>query len=89
MRDDVGLDQGCNSRDGESVWIRQSAAATAQTRLHSLAALSAPSATMSDKPNTAEIAKFDKSKLKKMETQEKNLLPLKETIEQEKQAGEL
>ena len=63
--------------------------ATAQTRLHSLAARSAPSATMSDKPDMAEIEKFDKLKLKKMETQEKNLLPLKETIEQEKQAGEL
>uniref|UniRef100_A0A670IVS9 Thymosin beta n=1 Tax=Podarcis muralis TaxID=64176 RepID=A0A670IVS9_PODMU len=32
--------------------------------------------------------KFDKSKLKKTETQEKNPLPSKETIEQEKQAGE-
>ncbi|XP_043315625.1 thymosin beta-4-like isoform X1 [Cervus canadensis] len=64
------------------------AAATAQTRLHSLAARSTPSATMSDKPDMAEIEKFDKSKLKKTETQEKNPLPLKETIEQEKQAGE-
>ena len=44
---------------------------------------------MSDKPDMAEIEKFDKLKLKKMETQEKNLLPSKETIEQEKQAGEL
>ena len=57
-------------------------------RLHSLAVRSAPSATMSDKPNMAEIEKFDKSKLKKTETQEKNPLPSKETIEQEKQAGE-
>ena len=65
-----------------------SAAATAQTRLHSLAVRSAPSATMSDKPDMAEIEKFDKSKLKKTETQEKNPLPSKETIEQEKQAGE-
>ena len=32
MRDDVGLDQGCDSRDGESVWIRHFVAATAQTR---------------------------------------------------------
>ena len=63
--------------------------ATAQTRLHLLTAPSAPSATMSDKPDMAEIEKFDKLKLKKMETQEKNLLPSKETIEQEKQAGEL
>lgn len=44
--------------------------------------------TMSDKPDMAEIEKFDKSKLKKTETQEKNPLPSKETIEQEKQAGE-
>ncbi|KAM7317089.1 hypothetical protein ACRRTK_023391 [Alexandromys fortis] len=42
---------------------------------------------MSDKPDMAEIEKFDKSKLKKTETQEKNPLPSKETIEQEKQAG--
>ncbi|KAG8506539.1 Thymosin beta-4 [Galemys pyrenaicus] len=49
---------------------------------------SASSATMSDKPDMAEIEKFDKSKLKKTETQEKNPLPSKETIEQEKQAGE-
>ncbi|XP_032745889.1 LOW QUALITY PROTEIN: thymosin beta-4 [Rattus rattus] len=44
--------------------------------------------TMSDKPDMAEIEKFDKSKLKKTETQEKNPLPSKKTIEQEKQAGE-
>lgn len=43
-------------------------------------------ATMSDKPDLAEVEKFDKSKLKKTETQEKNPLPTKETIEQEKQA---
>uniref|UniRef100_A0A671EJF9 Thymosin beta n=1 Tax=Rhinolophus ferrumequinum TaxID=59479 RepID=A0A671EJF9_RHIFE len=42
---------------------------------------------MSDKPDMAEIEKFDKSKLKKTETQEKNPLPSKETIEQEKQAA--
>lgn len=47
-----------------------------------------PPANMSDKPDMAEIEKFDKSKLKKTETQEKNPLPSKETIEQEKQAGE-
>ncbi|XP_076726513.1 thymosin beta-4 [Callospermophilus lateralis] len=35
----------------------------------------------------AEIEKFDKSKLKKTETREKNPLPSKEMIEQEKQAG--
>ncbi|KAM9622948.1 thymosin beta-4-like [Trichechus inunguis] len=43
---------------------------------------------MSDKPDMAEIEKCEKSKLKKTETQEKNPLPSKETIEQEKQAGE-
>ncbi|XP_060061048.1 thymosin beta-4-like [Erinaceus europaeus] len=44
---------------------------------------------MSDKPDMAEIQKFCKSKLKKTETQEKNPLPSKEMIGQEKQAGEL
>ena len=39
-------------------------------------------------PHKAEVEKFDKLKLKKTETQEKNPLPSKETIEQEKQAGE-
>ncbi|KAJ1117484.1 hypothetical protein NDU88_005684 [Pleurodeles waltl] len=45
------------------------------------------SANMSDKPDMAEVEKFDKSKLKKTETQEKNPLPSKETIEQEKKGG--
>ncbi|KAH0502473.1 Thymosin beta-10 [Microtus ochrogaster] len=39
---------------------------------------------MADKPDMGEIASFDKAKLKKTETQEKNTLPTKETIEQEK-----
>uniref|UniRef100_A0A3Q3FTL2 Thymosin beta 4 X-linked n=1 Tax=Labrus bergylta TaxID=56723 RepID=A0A3Q3FTL2_9LABR len=39
---------------------------------------------MADKPDISEVTKFDKSKLKKTETQEKNPLPTKE-IEQEKQ----
>ncbi|XP_054888043.1 thymosin beta-4 [Poeciliopsis prolifica] len=39
---------------------------------------------MSDKPDIAEVTTFDKTKLKKTETQEKNTLPTKETIEQEK-----
>lgn len=34
---------------------------------------------MSDKPDVAEVATFDKSKLKKTETQEKNTLPTKES----------
>uniref|UniRef100_A0A672SD09 Thymosin beta n=1 Tax=Sinocyclocheilus grahami TaxID=75366 RepID=A0A672SD09_SINGR len=42
---------------------------------------------MSDKPNLEEVTSFDKSKLKKTETQEKNPLPSKETIDQEKQAA--
>ncbi|XP_049632600.1 thymosin beta-4-like [Suncus etruscus] len=36
---------------------------------------------MSDNPDMAEIEKFDKSKLKKIEMQKKNLLSSKETIE--------
>ncbi|MEE6460028.1 hypothetical protein FKM82_000834 [Ascaphus truei] len=39
---------------------------------------------MGDKPVLSEIDQFDKAKLKKTETQEKNTLPTKETIEQEK-----
>lgn len=39
---------------------------------------------MSDKPDVSEVQKFDKSKLKKTDTKEKNTLPTKETIEQEK-----
>ena len=35
--------------------------------------------TMSDKPNLDEVTKFDKSKLKHAETQEKNTLPTKES----------
>jgi len=41
---------------------------------------------MSDKPDLEEVTKFDKTKLKKTETKEKNPLPTKETIEQEKTA---
>jgi len=39
---------------------------------------------MADKPDISEVTQFDKTKLKKTETQEKNPLPTKETIEQEK-----
>ncbi|CAB1414752.1 unnamed protein product [Pleuronectes platessa] len=45
------------------------------------------SANMSDKPTLTEVTSFDKTKLKKTETQEKNPLPSKETIEQEKAAA--
>lgn len=40
--------------------------------------LSSASCTMSDKPDISEISHFDKSKLKKTETKEKNPLPTKE-----------
>ncbi|AWP12373.1 Thymosin beta [Scophthalmus maximus] len=46
--------------------------------------VSPPTAKMSDKPDMTEIARFDKAKLKKTETKEKNPLPTKETIEQER-----
>lgn len=39
---------------------------------------------MADKADVSEVTSFDKTKLKKTETQEKNTLPTKETIEQEK-----
>ncbi|XP_054445312.1 thymosin beta-4-like [Pteronotus mesoamericanus] len=43
---------------------------------------------MSDKPDMAATENLGQMKLKKTEMQEKNPLPSKETIEQEKQAGE-
>jgi len=42
---------------------------------------------MSDKPDLVEVTKFDKSQLKKVKTEEKNPLPTKETIEEEKKGG--
>ncbi|XP_026219958.1 thymosin beta-12 [Anabas testudineus] len=42
---------------------------------------------MCDKPDISEVTSFDKSKLKKTETHEKNPLPDKATIEQEKAAA--
>ncbi|XP_019945426.2 thymosin beta-4 [Paralichthys olivaceus] len=39
---------------------------------------------MSDKPDISEVTNFDRTKLKKTETDEKNTLPTKEVIEQEK-----
>ncbi len=39
---------------------------------------------MQEKPDISEVTKFDKSKLKKTETKEKNPLPTKEQIEAEK-----
>ncbi|WP_411027231.1 thymosin beta, partial [Salmonella sp. s54925] len=41
---------------------------------------------MSDKPDVSAVTTFDKSKLKKTDVKEKNTLPTKETIEQEKTA---
>lgn len=35
---------------------------------------------MGDKPNITEVTTFDKTKLKKTETQEKNTLPTKESM---------
>ncbi|XP_056328761.1 thymosin beta 1 [Danio aesculapii] len=43
---------------------------------------------MSDNPVKAEVQNFDKKCLKKTNTEEKNVLPTKEDIEQEKKAGE-
>ncbi|XDA90918.1 hypothetical protein R6Z07F_020527 [Ovis aries] len=43
---------------------------------------------MSDKPDLSEVEKFDKSKLKKTNTKEKNTLPSKETIQQEKECAQ-
>ncbi|XP_028446639.1 thymosin beta-4 [Sander lucioperca] len=43
---------------------------------------------MSDKPDVSAVESFDKSKLKKAETAEKNTLPTKEIIEQEKASGQ-
>ncbi|XP_004778742.1 thymosin beta-15A-like [Mustela nigripes] len=40
---------------------------------------------MSDKPDLSEVEKFDRSKLKKTNTKEKNTLSSKETIQQEKE----
>ncbi|XP_062925296.1 thymosin beta-10 [Mobula hypostoma] len=41
---------------------------------------------MAEKPDFREVASFDKSKLKKTDTEVKNTLPTKETIDQEKKA---
>ncbi|XP_063287084.1 thymosin beta-15A homolog [Pelobates fuscus] len=41
---------------------------------------------MSDKPDLSEVKEFDPKKLRKTNTEEKNTLPSKETIEQEKKA---
>ncbi|XP_045423172.1 thymosin beta-15A-like [Lemur catta] len=39
---------------------------------------------MSDEPDLSEMEKFDRSKLKKTNTEEKDTLPSKETTQQEK-----
>jgi len=41
--------------------------------------LSLGAGAMSDKPDVSEVTTFDKSKLKKTDTQEKNPLPTKES----------
>ncbi|XP_012892044.1 PREDICTED: thymosin beta-15A [Dipodomys ordii] len=43
---------------------------------------------MSDKPDMSEVEKFDRTKLKKTNTEEKNTLPSKETIQQEKECDQ-
>ncbi|NP_001075452.1 thymosin beta-like [Mus musculus] len=43
---------------------------------------------MSDKPDLSEVETFDKSKLKKTNTEVKNTLPSNETIQQEKEHNE-
>ncbi|XP_039593981.1 thymosin beta-11-like [Polypterus senegalus] len=43
---------------------------------------------MDSKPSMDEVTGFDKTKLKKAETVEKNLLPTKETIAEEKKFTE-
>ncbi|EGV93205.1 Thymosin beta-10 [Cricetulus griseus] len=43
---------------------------------------------MADKPDMGEIASFDKAKLKKTETQEKNTLPTKEN-EKKREKGNI
>uniref|UniRef100_A0A8C3QG86 Thymosin beta n=1 Tax=Cyanoderma ruficeps TaxID=181631 RepID=A0A8C3QG86_9PASS len=50
-----------------------------------LSAAGAGGGKMCDKPDLSEVEKFDKKKLKKTNTEEKNTLPSKETIEQEKE----
>ncbi|CAI5651593.1 unnamed protein product [Oreochromis niloticus] len=57
---------------------------TSVRKIHLLVSFSPLPAKMSDKPDMTEIARFDKTKLKKTETKEKNPLPTKETIEQER-----
>ncbi|KAK4810041.1 hypothetical protein QYF61_005104 [Mycteria americana] len=55
------------------------------TAQHSTAQHSTAADKMCDKPDLSEVEKFDKKKLKKTNTEEKNTLPSKETIEQEKE----
>ncbi|XP_042540206.1 thymosin beta-15A-like [Dipodomys spectabilis] len=43
---------------------------------------------MSDRPDMSKVEKFDRSKLKKTNTEEKNTLPSKETIQQEKECDQ-
>ncbi|XP_052591954.1 thymosin beta-15A [Peromyscus californicus insignis] len=40
---------------------------------------------MSDKLDLSEVERFDRTRLKKTNTEEKNTLPSKETIQQEKE----
>merc|ERR1712226_736523 len=64
-------------------------------RQQSAAAFSLPNASayhkpqiMGDKPDVEEVTKFDKSKLKKVQTVEKNPLPTKDDIAEAKKEGD-
>lgn len=50
-----------------------------RSKLGAQVSFSSFTAIMSDKPDMTEIARFDKTKLKKTETKEKNPLPTKES----------
>ncbi|XP_053445313.1 thymosin beta-4-like [Nycticebus coucang] len=82
-----GTEDGRVKKDKSNV-IKNSLPSLGENTLRALAPRSASSVTTSDKPDMAEIKKFDQWKLKKAETQEKNPLPSKETFKQEKQACE-
>lgn len=76
-----------DSRDSEPVRQGPQRRADPSPLSSSLAPRPACSATVSAKPDVAEIERFEESKWKKTGTQEKNPLPSKEATEPEKQAG--
>lgn len=68
----VGVSQACPC-------TRTSLCVVARVTVNFLSFGFRPTANMSDKPNLEEVTSFDKTKLKKTETQEKNPLPSKES----------